>query len=157
MKDLKILSDWISHLNTKPLVVYSNCNIILAELKDHYKRIQLIGRGYSGAQLVTAIQMINQASEDPMNIHGVILRKGDEVGTCLSTRFTYDPIVVIDDDAFTGRTFKAISESLGWHRVSKPLVADVEVVIAIANPHAKESDVHMHILSSFPACKLWIR
>lgn len=161
METLPILHDWLSYLNTKPLEIYYNAQKILDQVESRYDSIQVVGRGYSGAQLVSAIQMIHrlrlERGDSQMEIKGILLRKDEEKGSSTSVVFNRSPLVIIDDDICTGRTLKAIAHQLGYLRMNSELVNAVEVVIAMENRFGEEELCQQLIVDAFPNCKLWIR
>lgn len=163
-----ILLDWMSYINTKPEAVYFNCLKILDELEKVYPKgnIQLVGRGYSGAYLVSAMQMMNThrayVTGRKLNINGVIIRKNlvtdtTEFGSSTCMMFTRDPIVLIDDDIYSGRTVKAIHASLEFNMAGGQLINNVECVVMIAHSGVKLDENRYLLKTLFPNLKLWIR
>lgn len=149
MQTLSILSDWTGYLNRKPDIVRGNCQGILRELRRLYHirdNFNLIGRGYSGAQLVTALQMVNESYFD---FNSVIIPKGES--TSINNRLTITPSIVIDDDIARGQTLSEIAHWMSYQGVK----SQVEVVIGIER--RRGYDVAPLIEKCFPNCKLWIR
>jgi len=159
MEILEILQDWTAYINTKPSVVRHNCELILHQLYIRYgpgSFFQLFGIGYSGAQLLSAMQMVNQLTDNGqhLTLFSTIFRKDNEHGSSLSEGASSDLCVIVDDDICSGSALENISHKMSYKNINRDRV---EVVVGKLYRTSHENYVKIRILMFFPNCKLWIR
>jgi len=162
MQITPILVDWNSWLNRKPKEVLLNCTHILELLRGKYgpgASIVVVGRGYSGAQLISAVSMVNQF-HDRYNLQfdTIIIPKGEERSSSTNHVFSpYSPVVVLDDDIMTGRTMKAIHDWLAAMQPFDRLIDKIEVVVGRCRYKWQVETNSKIITDNFPNTNLWIR